>query len=78
MSAAKGCIVFKTVDNGAGSMGVPCVLSSKNGGEMRKWGDFLTRIVGFGVTGWQVASLFGELNKTAYFSDGLKNCAQTL
>lgn len=45
---------------------------------MRKWGDILTRNVGFWVTGWQVGSLFGELNKTAYFSDGLKNCAQTL
>lgn len=45
---------------------------------MGKWGDILTRIVGFGVTGWQVASLFCELTKTAYFSDCLKNCAQTL
>ncbi len=53
-------------------MGVPCVLSSKNGGGKGEWGDILAGVFGFWVTGWQVGILFSNLNKTAYFSDCLK------
>ncbi|MBK8564118.1 MAG: hypothetical protein IPN76_12465 [Saprospiraceae bacterium] len=67
LSAAKGCIVFKTVDNGAGSMGVPCVLSSKIGGGNGAWGDILTRIVGFRVTGWQVGISIGSKSGNCVF-----------